>query len=133
MRKQQAFVFWIIWFLFLQSAFLVHFLIGDGFPNGDNIEEPMAAWIWLACVLPIVVATGIRWLFIAKLSEQSKMLVAMIIGLALTEQSIFVSLFLIGSDYPQNQLVVLMVSVVSLIQFAPSYATPGYKLDASGS
>ena len=53
----------------------------------------------------------------------------MIIGLALSEQPIFFSLFLIGADYPQNQIAVLVVSVVSLIQFAPSYGTPGYNID----
>ncbi|MGJ8638342.1 MAG: hypothetical protein ACSHYA_03025 [Opitutaceae bacterium] len=131
MSKQQAFVFWILWFVFLQSAFVIHFFIGGGFPSGDNVAEPMVSWLWFACAVPILVATGIRWLIIPKVKEQQKMLIAMIVGLALTEQPIFFSLFLIGSDYPQNQIVVLMVAVVSLIQFAPSYATPGYKLDGS--
>jgi hypothetical protein len=36
---------------------------------------------------------------------------------------------LIGSDYPQYQIAVLMLAVVSIIQFAPSYATPGYDLE----
>jgi hypothetical protein len=127
MSKQQAYVFWIIWFAFLQSAFVIHFILGGGFPEGDNVAEPMAAWLWLICIVPIVLATAVRWLVIPKLKEQPKMLVAMIIGLALCEQPIFFSLFLIGSDYPQYQIVILMLSVVSLIQFAPSYATPGYK------
>jgi hypothetical protein len=51
----------------------------------------------------------------------------MIVGLSLSEAPVFFSLFLVGPDYPQNQLAVLMVAVVSLIQFAPSYATPGYQ------
>ena len=131
MSKQQATVFWIIWFVFLQSAFVIHFLIGGGFPSGDNAAEPMAMWLWFLCFVPMVLAAGVRWLVISKLKEQKKMLVAMIIGLALSEQPIFFSLFLIGADYPQNQIAVLMASVVSLIQFAPSYATPGYKLDDS--
>lgn len=53
--------------------------------------------------------------------------VAMIIGLALAEAPVFFQLFLIGPDYPQNQIAVLMVAVVAIIQFAPSYATPGYE------
>jgi len=81
----------------------------------------------------MVLAAAVRWLVIPKLKEQQKLLVTMIVGLALSEQPIFVSLFLIGADYPQYQIAVLMASVVSLIQFAPSYATPGYKLDSDGS
>jgi|GEM_PF-6091970 len=69
----------------------------------------------------------------SKAQRATEALVTMIVGLALSEQPIFVSLFLIGADYPQYQIAVLMASVVSLIQFAPSYATPGYKLDSDGS
>ena len=50
----------------------------------------------------------------------------MLAGLALCEMPIFVSLFGMR-DYPQNQIAVLIVAVLSIIQFAPSYATPGYK------
>ena len=133
MSKQKAYVFWILWFAFLQSAFVVHFVIGGGFPEGENVAEPMAVWLWAACVVPIIIAAAVRWLVIPKVKDPQQMLVAMIIGLALSEMPILFSLFLIGSDYPQFQIVVLMLAVVSLIQFAPSYATPGYKVDHSDS
>lgn len=129
MNNKQTIVFWILWFVFLQSAFVIHFVIGGGFPEGENTAEPMASWLWLVCVVPMLLATAIRWLVIPKIKEQQKQLVAMIVGLALSEQPIFFSLFLIGADYPQNQIAVLMVSVVSLIQFAPSYATAGYDIE----
>jgi len=131
MSKQQAILMWILWFAFLQSALAIHFVLGGGFPEGANAAEPMATWLWGICLVPIIVATALRWLIIPKIKAQKKLLVAMIIGLALSEQPIFFSLFLIGGDYPQNQIVVLMVAVFSLIQFAPSYATPGY-LNAEG-
>ncbi|MGJ8648996.1 MAG: hypothetical protein ACSHX4_01435 [Opitutaceae bacterium] len=129
MSKQQAFVLWIIWFAFLQSALIIPYAIGGGVPEGDNVAEPMAFWLWGACAGPILLATALRWLYIPKLKDQKKMLVALIVGLALSEQPIFFALFLIGADYPQNQIAVLMVAVVSIIQFAPSYGTPGYKLE----
>ena len=133
MTKQKAYVCWILWFVFLQSAFVIHFVLNGGFPEGENVAEPMVLWLWAVCLLPILIATGIRWLIIPRLKTQQPMLVAMIIGLALSEQPVFISLFLIGSDYPQYQIVVLMLAVVSLIQFAPSYATPGYAVDHSAS
>ena len=124
MQKQHAFVMWIIWFVFLQAAFAYHFILGDGFPWGENAAEPMAGWLWVLCVVPIVLATMVRWLVIPKLKDQKQMLIALIVGLALTEAPIFFEIFLIGSDYPQNQIAVLMIAVFSLIQFAPIYGTP---------
>ena len=120
---------WIIWFVFLQSAFAYHFVLGDGFQSGENVAEPMASWLWGLCVVPIVLATAVRWWVIPKLKQQSQMLIALIVGLALTEAPIFFELFLIGSEYPQNQIVVLMLSVFSLIQFAPIYGTPGVRAE----
>jgi len=120
---------WILWFSYLQSAFIIQWFLGKGIPGGENAAEPMAAWLWLLCLAPIIVATGIRWMAIPKLAKPQVQLATMIIGLSLSEIPVFLSLFLIGSDYPQNQIVVLMVAVVSLIQFAPSYATPGYNIE----
>ena len=108
----------------------MQWFLGGGFPEGHNIEAPMSAALWAMCFAPLIVATIIRWLVIPKIKAPLQQLVAMIIGLALSEGPIFLSLFLIGSDYPQNQIAVLIVAVFSIIQFAPSYATPGYKINA---
>ena len=130
MQKQQAFVMWIIWFVFLQMAFAYHFVLEDGFPSGDNAAEPMASWLWVLCLMPVILATLLRWCVIPKLKDQKQMLIGLLVGLALTQAPILFELFLIGSDYPQNQIVVLMIAVFSLIQFAPIYATPGVDLES---
>lgn len=132
MSKQHAIVMWVIWFAFLQSAFVYHFFLGDGFPSGENAVEPMAAWIWVVCFVPLVLATIIRWLVLPELTLAVQQFVAMVVGLCLTEVAILFELFLVGADYPQYQIVVLMVAVLSLIQFAPSYATPGMDAGAGG-
>lgn len=124
--KQQAIVMWVLWFSMLQGVFIIQWILGKGIPGGENAAEPMAAWLWLLCFAPIALATAIRWWVIPKLTAAQPMLVAMIVGLSLSEAPVFFSLFLVGPDYPQNQIAVLMLAVVSLIQFAPSYATPGY-------
>jgi len=80
--------------------------------------------------VPIILATIVRWWVIPKLKDQKQMLSALIVGLALTEASILFELFQIGSDYPQNQIAVLMVAVFSLIQFAPIYGTPGVDVES---
>jgi len=117
---------WVIWFAMLQGVFVIQWVLGKGIPGGENIDEPMAVWLWVLALGPIVLATIIRWVVIPKLKEVQALPVAMIVGLVFSEMPVFFSLFLIGPDYPQNQIAVLMVAVVSLIQFAPSYATPGY-------
>ncbi|TVP79245.1 MAG: hypothetical protein EA353_06580 [Puniceicoccaceae bacterium] len=127
MSKQHALVMWIIWFAYLQSAFIFQIFLGGGFSLGDNAEAPMALWLWVMSFMPLIAATGVRWLVIPKIKSTTPQLIAMIVGLALAEMSIFVSIFLVGPDYPQYHIAILMVAVVSLIQFAPSYATPGYK------
>jgi len=125
--KQHALVMWILWFVQLQAAFVFQVFLANGFSKGENAVESMALWLWLACLLPLVLATVIRWLTIPKVALPSQQLVAMIVGLALSEASVLMGIFLVAPDYPQNQIGLLMVAVVSLIQFAPSYATPGYK------
>lgn len=127
--KQHALVMWVIWFVLLQSVFAIQLLAGKGLPKGEKAVEPMAFWLWMICFLPILVSTGIRWLVIPKQQAREKQLVGMIVGLALAEAPVYFQLFLIGDGYPQNQIVILMVAVVCLIQFAPSYATPGYDLN----
>jgi len=130
-NKQHALVMWIIWFAQLQAAFVFQWFLAGGFSKGENVAEPMALWLWLVCLIPLVVAAGVRWLVIPKIVQPVQQLVAMIVGLALSEASVLMGIFLVAPDYPQNQIGLLMVAVVSLIQFAPSYATPGYKVDAS--
>ncbi|NBB78827.1 MAG: hypothetical protein GVY36_05190 [Verrucomicrobia bacterium] len=125
--KQHALIMWIVWFIQLQAAFIFQLFLGGGFSQGENAETPMALWLWVICLVPLVLATGIRWLLIPKIKQFAQQLVAMIIGLTLAEASVFLSIFLVGPDYPQYQIAILMVAVVALIQFAPSYATPGYK------
>ncbi|MGB0743851.1 MAG: hypothetical protein ACPGSB_04930 [Opitutales bacterium] len=127
--KQHAIIMWIIWFAFFQAVFLYQVFLGNGLPSGENADEPMAAWLWLLCFGPVLISTGIRWLLIPKIKKNQPQLTAMIIGLGLAEAPVFFQIFLIGPDYPQNQIAVLMVAVVAIIQFAPSYATPGYNYD----
>jgi len=127
--KQQALIAWIVWFAMLQTAFVYPFFLGDGFPSGENADEPMNAALWALCFGPILLAACIRWIVIPKLREPAQLLIAMIVGLALSESPILFSIFFMA-DYPQYQIAVLMVAIVSLIQFAPIYSTPGVKTES---
>jgi hypothetical protein len=126
LTKQHAIIMWVIWFAQLQAAFFFQFFLGGGLSEGVNADTPMALWLWAVCVVPIIAATGIRWAVLPRIKEPAQQLVWMVIGLALAEAAVLISIFLVGPDYPQYQIAILMVAVVGIIQFAPSYATPGY-------
>lgn len=117
---------WVIWFTQLQAAFFFQFFLGGGVPQGSNADTPMGLWLWAICLVPLVLATGVRWWVLPKIKPPAKQLVAMVVGLALAEVVVLLSIFLVAPDYPQYQIAILMVAVVAIIQFAPSYATPGY-------
>lgn len=121
---------WVIWFAQLQAAFASQFFLGGGFSKGENADTPMALWLWVLCLVPLIVATGIRWMAIPKAKLTAQQLVLMIVGLALSEAVVLISIFLVVPVHPY-QIAIFMVSVFSIIQFAPSYATPGYTVGKS--
>lgn len=120
---------WIIWFAILQGVFVIQFLVGGGLPEGENAVEPMAPSLWALCFGPILLATAIRWLLIPKVKTRQTQLTAMIVGLSLAEAPILLSLFLVGPDYPQNHIAVLMVGLAAIFQFAPKYAATGDEVE----
>jgi len=131
--KAQALVMWVIWFAILQGAFVFQWLLSKEVTDQGDLSEPMALWLWALCLIPIVFATLIRWLVIPQLFQPQQKLVAMILGLSFSEAPVFCSLFLMRPEYPNNQIVVLIVAICSIIQFAPSYGTPGYHLEGEAS
>lgn len=122
MQRNQVLVLWIVWFAFLQVAFAYHFILDGGLPSGENIAEPMNPTFWALCLAPILAATVIRWIVLPKLPDFQPKLVAQIVGMALAESAILFEIFLIGSDYPQNQIAILVVALFALFQFAPTHA-----------
>jgi len=115
---------WIVWFTHLQAAFAFQLFLGNGFSPGENAGAPMAPWLWLVCLVPLVVASGIRWFYLPQLKLPGAQLVAMIVGLSFTEASVLLGIFLVAPDFPQHEIGLFVAAVASLIQFAPSYATP---------
>ncbi|WP_269526892.1 hypothetical protein [Coraliomargarita parva] len=128
-EKQRALVAWIIWFAILQAAFIYPFLLGGGFPKGDNSPEAVHPALWALCIGPVLLATALRWLILPRVQTDSQQqLSMMIVGLALSEGPILFSIFLLP-EHPQYRIAVWMLAIVSVIQFAPSYATPGFKIE----
>jgi hypothetical protein len=115
-------IFWILWIGFLGSIGIYQVELGGGLPHGAN-QAPQA---WnlplILAALQVSVATVIRWFVIPKVTDQTRLLPLMVVGLALSEAVAFYGIFLIGPDMPQTKLQFLLAAFCCTLQFAPYYA-----------
>lgn len=119
--KMNAIILWLIWLAIFLSLFLYQFLLGGGIPSGKNETEPPIIFMWIIGI-EILIASFIRWILIPKQDDNVKLLRLMIIGLALSESVQFIQIFVIGKNFPETQLSVFGISVLSVAQFIPLYA-----------
>ncbi len=113
-------VFWIIWFGILQGLLMVQFLAGGGIPKGADQGNPPVLFVAIAGVLALA-AMSIRFILIPKIATISKMLPAMIVGLALSEAIGFLGMFLIGKEFPTTRLTLFALAVACIACLAPVY------------
>ena len=120
MRSTDQITAWVIWGAILIGLFVVQFYIGGGIPTGDQMENPPTV-MSLICIAGVAIGTLIRWLVIPKLNGFHNLLQAMIVGLALSEGSEFMQIFLLGKEYPDTQKLIFVLAVLGVVQFAPTY------------
>ena len=75
----------------------------------------------LICIAGVAIGTLIRWLVIPKLNDKPKLLRAMVVGLALSQGSGLLQIFLLGKEYPDSQKLIFVLAVLGVVQFAPTY------------
>ncbi len=121
-EKPPMTVFWILWSAFLCAIAAYQFTLGHGIPQGHDAPSAGLNPIVLIALIELIVATGIRWFLIPRVSARYRMLVLMIIGIALSESAEFYGIFLIPANMPQTKLVLFVASFVSVLQFAPVFA-----------
>ncbi len=115
-------VLWIIWLAITVELLVLQFTIGDGLPLGKNeagSSPPVFAYIAIA---EILAATAVRWFVVTRCREFAHALVAMIIGLALSESAAILGVFLLPPTQPQTKLLVFVLAFFGVLQFAPIYA-----------
>jgi len=118
----RALVLWVIWFAMLCSVFLYQLILGKGVPHGSNLQSSSTPPIVWVAIAQVAAASFIRWLLIPRTKEVPKMVVLMIIGLALGEGVEFYGLFLVPHDQPETKLLLWILSILGIAQFAPVYA-----------
>ncbi len=114
-------IFWIIWFAILQGLVLIQFFVGGGIPKGADQGDPPALFLGIAGALALA-ALAIRFTVIPKIKTMSKLLPAMIIGLALSEAVGFVGIFLVGKEFPTTRLSLFVLALCCIASLAPVYA-----------
>ena len=119
--KNQVLVYWILWAAILWGMMFLQFFHGGGIPAGEDAPNPPQG-IFIFCISIIAISTIIRWILIPKAKDRGKLLVLMIIGLALIDGAQIFQLFLIGPDYPQKQITILVLALIGAVQFVPTYA-----------
>jgi hypothetical protein len=125
--RPQLLVIWTLWFSMLVAVFIYQFTLGHGIPSGPNARPEGANPILFLAGGQLVVALVLRWILIPRADASGKMLVLMIIGLSLSESAEFFGLFLVPVDQPGTKLTLWILSIVSILQFAPVYALPKAK------
>ena len=120
MRSPDQLIAWVIWGAILMGLFFLQFFIGGGIPTGDEMENPPTV-MSLICIAGVAIGTLIRWLVIPKLNDKPKLLRAMVVGLALSQGSGLMQIFLLGKEYPDTQKLIFVLAVLGVVQFAPTY------------
>ena len=120
MRTTDQITAWVIWGAILMGLFFLQFFIGGGIPTGDEMENPPTV-MSLICIAGVAIGTLIRWLVIPKLNDKPKLLRAMVVGLALSQGSGLMQIFLLGKEYPDTQKLIFVLAVLGVVQFAPTY------------
>lgn len=101
---------------------MIMFFAAGGMPSGEN-DRAAPLWVVLLASVGAIAAMSIRFLLIPKITEISKLLTAMIIGLAIAEGIGFLGLFIVSKDLPQTRLALFVTSVSCIITLAPIYVT----------
>ena len=120
MTSTDQLIAWVIWGAILMGLFVLQFFIGGGIPTGDEMENPPTV-MSLICIAGVAIGTLIRWLVIPKLNDKPKLLRAMLVGLALSQGSGVLQIFLLGKEYPDSQKLIFVLAVLGVVQFAPTY------------
>lgn len=119
-RKPTAITFWILWFAILCGLLILTFVVGGGFPAGENQGKPPALMLAMAAVLAVF-ALAIRFFVIPKTKEMGKLLPLMMVGLLFSEGIGIIGVFVVGKEFPETRQALFVASVSAVLAYAPFY------------
>ena len=111
----------IIWSAILTSAFVYPPFLDGGYPFPSGDQALQFNWVVYLSLFMIGAATLIRWLIIPKIGLSPAVFPLLIIGLALSESTIFFEIFLLGPDQANEKALIYWLAIASMLQFFPSF------------
>ena len=121
-KRPQLLVLWVIWASLFTGIIVYQLVLGRGIPAGENAPASGMNFAVVLAIGQIAAASLVRWLFIPRAKNPGQLLVFMIVGLALSEAVEFYGLFLVSADQPSTKLTLWVLSLLSALQFIPTYA-----------
>ena len=118
----RALVLWIIWFALVAAVPFYVVFLGGGWPTGKNPPDAPLPAMFLVGLAELIGATAIRWFVLPRFQKLQQKLVWMVVGLSLSEGPVFYSIFLIPRSLPETRMLLIVLCVLSLLQFIPLYA-----------
>lgn len=109
-------VFWIIWGAIMGAMPFYKFFLGGG-GRVDSFDRPVDFFVGVMFVVPLAIATGIRWILIPRSRDWRAILVPFVIGIALAESLVFYGKFL----FPEFESVFFYAGVAGVGQFMPFF------------
>lgn len=111
-----SFVFWLMWGAIMAAMPFYKLFLGGG-ARVDSFDRPVDLFVGVMFVVPLAIATGIRWVLIPRLANWRGILVPFVIGIALGESLVFYGKFL----FPEFESVFFYAGLVGVGQFLPFF------------
>lgn len=114
-------IWWSLWFGITVGLIAIHGVI----PQGET--TPTTGALRYLPLLPLLVASAIRWLVLRRMTDGLRAFPLFVLGLAMAEGSSLLGLFIV----PELRQTYLALGVLALVQYAPFFASR-YRSDQAG-
>jgi hypothetical protein len=112
----------VLWASLITGVIVIQMQLGGGIPTGKNVPGAGLHPILIVGLMEIAAACVVRWWFLPRTSHYQRQLVLMVIGMALGEGAAIMGVILVPRDLPETRLWILLLSLLAMLQFAPTYA-----------
>ena len=110
--KGSFLIFWIIWIALQSGVFVMYTVLGQSVAPSGNSQ------FWQAALVPVVIATFIRWVLLPRARGMQKGLTLFIVGMAMAESACVLGLVV----FPAHRDELFLTGAIGIFQFIPIYA-----------
>jgi len=109
----QIFVIWVIWFALMMGVCVLRFVI-----VGPSHSTPDESSVWQVMLVPVAIATFLRWNILPRVRSFANLLPVFIVGMALSEAACITGTFV----FTPHRDELFLLGVLGMAQFIPIYA-----------